>query len=74
MTSIKLQTIPPYGDQYPVADFLEDVQFGRFIDYDGFGQWATATHMSNVVVRPSDVVNKAVKPPRWATHVIWFNK
>jgi len=53
-------------------DFLQYVEGGDFIDYDGFARLATATHESEHSISPSDV--GGYEKPEWATHVIWYNR
>lgn len=57
----------------PMAKWLDCVRAGSFIDYDGCGDLATATHYSDMVVIPS-MVKPGWKPPAWATHVCWYNR
>lgn len=90
--------ITSYGDGIPItfngedADdhmtidaFCQYVADGSFIDYDGFGCFATATHYDpGQRVKPSDIVvyrdtnemprGRSGDHPEWATHVVWFNK
>lgn len=54
-------------------DFIEQVGQLFFIDYDGFGELATATQCSNIYIKPSDIENNFVFP-EWATHVVWYNR
>lgn len=68
-----LEPIPNYGDLMTYPEFLENCQSESFIDYDGFGYYATATGMDDdKKIYPS----KALKtpPPAWVTHVVWFNR
>ena len=58
-----LTAIPDYGDVLPLEEWR-----GEFTSYDGMGHWATLEGMD----RNSDVWES--KPPKWATHVVWFNK
>lgn len=56
------------------AAFEESVRTGMFIDYDGFGEYATATEVSDVVVKPSRLGERGFVWPPWATHVLWYNR
>ncbi len=56
------------GDHMPLDEFLESVEVGAFIPYDGSGYYATATHESR------NSVWDRISPPSWATHVMWYNK
>lgn len=59
-----------------VEEWLACVKAGGFIDYDGMGSWATATHIEAGYkhVYPSDTVKPGFTPPVWATHVMWYNR
>lgn len=65
-----------YGDILTLADFIECCRSGEFIDDDdGFGKWATSTHVDrNAWIFPSAVKCGREIPPAWATHVVWYNK
>lgn len=52
--------------------FLDFVENGDFVDYDGFGCLATETTRSNITVNPSSAFT--MMWPQWATHVVWYNK
>lgn len=54
------------------GQFLENVRAGEFIDYDGFGELATETRVSKILVKPSTV--DKIRRPKWATHVVWYNR
>lgn len=56
-------------------DFKESCEDGGFIDYDGFGFGANATHCDpNIVIQPSDVLDSPESIHSDITHIIWFNK
>ena len=61
-------------DLYTSEEWLGAVEGTGFIDYDGFGNLATATLISNIAISPSDITCFKVKLPSWATHVVWYNK
>jgi hypothetical protein len=54
-------------------EFVKDCLDGNLIDYDGFGELATATEVSNVSVSPETTLRSNEKP-EWATHVVWYNR
>lgn len=59
----------------PMSEFIHCVMQGGFIDYDGFGHYATATHMLKdpcICVKPSWVEEKKLDTS-W-THIVWFNR
>ena len=62
-----------YGDLFSVEEFVDNVRCGGFIDYDGFGNLATAEQESRIEIRPSNVLKMLAQNP-WATHVMWFNR
>lgn len=53
-------------------EFASGVRSAAFTDDDGFGEYATLTHVADMRVRPSTVSHNA--RPDWATHVVWYNK
>lgn len=68
----RLIAIPDYGDHMKLGAFLRRCRDGTFIDYDGFGYYATAEKMTCRVVYPSDVDEGKIQK-QW-THVVWFNR
>ena len=63
---------PDYCDMMTVSEFVECVDSGCFIDFDGFGYPSNGTHMDpNIHVNPSEVPDCI---PSDATHIVWFNK
>lgn len=46
--------IPDYGDVMTLDDFIENCAVGNFIDYDGFGYYATEDKMTDIRIYPSD--------------------
>ena len=67
-----LKPLPDYGNHMLLKDWLECVKSGAFIDYDGHGNLATKDKISGIGISPSDAEN--YKFPKWATHIMWFNK
>jgi len=43
-----------------MKDWIDAVNDGSFIDYDGHGRLATDTEKSNLIVYPSDVENNRI--------------
>jgi hypothetical protein len=62
------------------SDFAKMCFDNSLTDYDGMGNWANATQVQsgNYVnprwIYPSQIVNRLVKKPDWATHVLWHNR
>jgi hypothetical protein len=64
--------IPNYGDVMSLKEFINCVEEGGFIDYDGFGTYVRDGKVSNIDIHPSDVKHKAIRKD--FDTVIWFNK
>lgn len=62
------------GDIMPLNEWLDCVQSGGFIDYDGHGSLATKSGYSSVDISPSDITVLKVKIPSWVTHIVWYNR
>lgn len=63
--------LPDYGDVFPLDEFVEMVESGFFIDYDGHGYPVKNNLVNNdIIVKPS----KIDEIPKDATHIIWFNR
>jgi hypothetical protein len=60
------------GELIPLQEWIGCVQCGAFIDYDGYGELATETQTSNVMISPSEM--KGYDFPEWATHIMWYNR
>lgn len=64
------------GDLMTLDDWIEDVEIGALIDYDGHGYMANATeHDETIQVLPSEV--RAIERECKAcghTHILWFNR
>jgi hypothetical protein len=74
LRNLKTEPLPTYGDHYTLEEFVKRCQDGSFIDYDGYGNYATKTEMFDKIVYPSDVTKKNFKPKPEFTHVVWFNR
>jgi len=65
--------MPKYGDLMTLKGFIDVVNGGGFIDYDGSGYYANDKgYFRAHAARPSEV--KAGKVEDKFTHVAWFNK
>jgi hypothetical protein len=73
---VELEPLPKYGDHMTIGQFAQHISSGLFIDYDGHGEWATATHRTDVMIVPSEIADGSWihAVPTCATHVIWYNK
>jgi len=66
---------PDHCNVYTIKDWLECVDCGGFIDYDGFGNLAYEDKMSNIEVKPSHVKKGRFERVRKDfTHVVWYNR
>lgn len=72
LTEIILRKLPDYGDHMTMEHFNANCDCGGFIDYDGYGNLATETNCSDIEIYPS--IRKTMNIPKWATHVVWYNK
>lgn len=68
----KLEKQDDIGNLMTLEDFVEACDCGGFIDYDGYGYYATADKQSDVVISPSDVSLELVRED--FTHVKWYNR
>lgn len=60
-----------HGDMMTVAAWIENCEFGGFIDYDGFGSPAKDGRVAaDCIVWPS--IRHLV--PKDATHIEWYNR
>ena len=66
--------LPDYGDLMTMEEFKGYCESGMFIDYDGGGNYASATKMSNKDISPSDFKEGRILNNPEFTHVVWFNK
>lgn len=63
-----LEKLPSFGDLFTLKDFDEMANSGGITDDDGVGYYATERGLS----RKHDCFGD--DRPKWATHVMWFNK
>jgi hypothetical protein len=69
---LRFEKIPNYGHHMTMEYFKSCCEFGLFIDYDGFGEYATEDLVSNKKIRPSDL--KTGRLLCGFTHVVWYNR
>jgi hypothetical protein len=70
----KFRDIEPNSDHQKWEEFKESCEGGNFIDYDGYGEFATDKQVSNISVLPSEANDPQFEKPNWATHVVWYNR
>lgn len=64
--------IPDYGDLIDTSSWIECVECGAFIDYDGLGHPSDGKKMNaHINIYPSEGLTKA---PTGTTHIVWFNR
>jgi len=64
-----MRPIPDYGDYMTIEKCASYIDDGFFTDYDGSGNYATATEMSEESFTPTTFI-----PKEKYTHVVWFNR
>ncbi len=68
----KFEDIPEYGDVMTLKDWLECVEEGGFIDYDGHGRYVRDGKESDIMIYPSDVRYDSIRDD--FDTIIWFNR
>lgn len=68
----KMDPLPTYGDHMTLKKFISCVKSGGFINYDGFGQYASKTQISDITILPSDIHADAYRKD--FSHIVWFNR
>ena len=61
-----------YGNVMTLKEFIECVEDGGFIDYDGWGNYVRDGKESNIMIKPSDVKHNSVRTD--FDTIIWFNR
>lgn len=62
-----------YGDCYPIDIFIENVETGNFIDYDGSGFWVDSegNKINRIICNVEWLENNQ---PENAKFIMWYNK
>jgi len=68
----EFEDLSDFGDVMTLEHWIECVNDGGFIDYDGFGRYVRDGKESNIDVHPSDVEHNSVRDD--FDTVIWFNR
>jgi len=68
----KLSDIPDYADVMTLKDFIDCVNSGVFIDYDGSGNYCINGKETDIQILPSDVEHNAIRHE--FDSVAWYNK
>lgn len=88
MTKIKWNELrfeeekPDYGDEIPIDEWQESVEFGMFTDYDGIGLWMKGGKLHSAGPGEHPVYSDNVCDPEEIEEakangieaVMWFNK
>lgn len=69
----KIQDIESDEDVMEIDEFVLICKNRGFIDYDGHGCLAFDGKKTDVYILPSQVED-GLTIPKWATHVVWYNK
>ena len=64
--------LPDFGDVMPLEDFIENVNMGGFIDYDGWGSYVRDGKKSDITINPSDVKHNSIRTD--FDTIIWYNR
>ena len=60
------------GNVFTIEQFIERSESGSFMDYDGYGYYATHNAKSDILIYPSDILEHIYRDD--FTHIIWFNR
>ena len=67
-----MKPIPSYGHLMTVKEYVKAVKSNCFIDYDGYGYYASKTEMSEEIAIPSETFQNG--PKSGFPYVVWFNR
>lgn len=68
---IKWTPIDKCGSMIPVKNFIAMCECGALIDYDGIGYYAEKDKVSDIMIKPSDVVYGISEE---YSYILWFNR
>jgi len=65
--------LPDYGELFTPGEFHAHVKVGAITPDDGSGYWACSVYEDGQIGyhRSHDCFGER---PKWATHIVWFNK
>lgn len=70
---VEFYPLPGYGEHMTKEKFIQHC--GALVDYDGYGELATKDSVAHgEEVHPSWVQGGLFRWPKWATHVVWYNR
>lgn len=64
--------IDDIGDQMTLQQFIECVEGGGFIDYDGSGTYVKDGKLTNITILPSDIKHGAIR--KEFREIVWYNR
>ena len=64
--------LPDYGDVMSLEDFIDNVNCGGFIDYDGSGNYVKDGKESDITIKPSDVKRGTIRTD--FDTIVWYNR
>lgn len=67
-----MKPLDKIGDHMTMKEFVECCECGGFIDYDGYGYYATEKEMTDKVIIPSEVMKG--EHDNSYSHVVWYNR
>jgi len=75
-TDLVYRDFNEYGDIMTIEEFLEDVELGALMDYDGHGFLANESQETNIMVKPSnvDIVLAKYNDKLNLQFVVWYDR
>jgi hypothetical protein len=70
----EIQAKVKYGDVFTIEDFIEAVESGGFIPYDGFGYYWDENKNEETEEYTSFNVDKLKEKSKTYKYVVWYNK
>lgn len=69
---VELTELSNNGDVMSLDSFIENVKYGGFIDYDGYGHYISEGKDTNIDILPSDITHRMYR--KEFNKIIWFNR
>jgi hypothetical protein len=66
------RSVEKHDDVMSLESFVECVNSGGFIDYDGFGNYVKDGKISNIEIYPSDVKHNSLRKD--FDTIVWYNR
>jgi len=71
-SEVRWEPLDDIGYHMTMEEFISSCECGGFIDYDGFGYYASADRQTDKVIIPSHVMSK--EHDETYSHVMWYNR